>query len=689
MNNIDPNEVEWEKPFTPIETKQPEIDPNEVEWEKPFEAMATPESVDAEPQGQPETAEESRTLGEEAKRQLGLTARALVEGGAGTLGVPVDPISVLMNQFIPEGKKIPTMYTWARDTLTQAGVPEPEGKAEEIVQQISQLMAGAAIPAGAAKIGAKIASTGAPRKIGQKILDVITGRTPQASFGAAQQAPKTKRTLEMIASSPEQQIVAAGVGEASRIGAEELGAPLPVQLGASLAGGMAGGRFAGKRLGERTAEELIEESLTPGDRRLRPVIEETTKEFKVPAFTSDVVPPRTRMGKAWQTLIETIPITGMGRARRGQQQARIAAIKEVLDDYGVRYSDNISDEVMLDLLETNQQKFKRASDLKWDVISSLSDSGKVPVNNTIDAAQREIRRLKQISKSGELNPLITRLENFISDVRGQSLEYLEENRKQLGKFFSSPSQTEVKDIGEKAANKIYAALNRDMGSFIEKKGGKAAYNKWRVGNKRIHNLKSEMDKTLLKSVLNKGVNTPEEINRILFSKKPSELKLLKSRLSKDGRNNAKIAILKRVMDDANGYENLSPAKFASQMKKKGDSIGIFFSGPELRRIEGLSRALALTKRADVAGLQTHTGMTALPYAIGSFFTELMGSVVGAAGLTLTTGAIGNALESKPVRDFLAEFPSVKAGSIEEAELFKRFMSSLVAKYPDMPDIGEE
>lgn len=619
----------------------------------------------AEPGELPKGVQFLQQTAKDTPRQLGLTARALGEGAAGMAGIAVDPISVLFNQFIPEGKQIPTMHSWAKDMLTQAGVPEAETKAEKIVQQIMQAFTGAGLGAGAAKVGSSL----------------------------IQQAPKAGQLAGQLARSlaekPGQQIIAAGSGEAARSGAEELGAPIPAQLAANLAGSLASGRVAGQRFDERTAQDLIEESLTPTRKGIAPIVRETEETFKTPVFSSDILPPRSRFWKIWQTLGETIPGTGMGGPRRVQQEARINSIKSLLDDFGVRYIDNASDDVMKDLLDKNSEFYTRMSKLKWEPIIKYSGRGTVPMTKTTAAIKSQIEELKNIGKTGSLDPVISKLETTLEDISGQTLEYVEKNRKRLGSYFNNPANAEFATYRDAITKKVYSAVNEDMGDFIKHHGDKKDFVKWKVGNQRISALKKEADNTILKSILAKGEHSPENIKRMLFSNKPSEVKILSRRLSPEGKQNAKVAVLSHALEKAGGYADLSPAKFATQVKKLGSSIGIFFSGPDLRRIEGLSRALALTKRANDAGLQTPTGMTTLPYAIGSFFTQALGSIELAAVGVLGTGALANILESKGVRNILMKLPKTRSGSIEEAEMFKRLYTVLLKEYPDIENFLPE
>jgi hypothetical protein len=84
-------------------------------------------------------------------RQLGLTARMGAEGAAGLLGTLTDPVSALINQFVPPENRLKTLQSVMSEILTQAGVPEPANEVERIVLKVGGGMVGAAGGVGAAR----------------------------------------------------------------------------------------------------------------------------------------------------------------------------------------------------------------------------------------------------------------------------------------------------------------------------------------------------------------------------------------------------------------------------------------------------------------------------------------------------------------------------------------------------------
>jgi hypothetical protein len=114
-------------------------------------------------------------------------------------------------------------------------------------------------------------------------------------------------------------------------------------------------------------------------------------------------------------------------------------------------------------------------------------------------------------------------------------------------------------------------------------------------------------------------------------------------------------------------DNVSPDRFATQIKNLGNQIGVFFSGKDLARVGGLGRVLSATQRASQAALAPPTGVQAVPYAMGAGFTTLFG-LPGGISAAAGTGLLARAYESPPVRDLLLKLGRAKPGGSQEKML---------------------
>lgn len=623
-------------------SEAPPFDP-----EAPFEATETAPTFDPEaafsaventsafiPDAIVEEDTEGQTIGDIVLRQVGLTGRAVAEGLAGTVGIASDPLGDAIRSAINFATDNDIPRTELRDTvsklLTAAGVPSPENKTEEIVQHIVQAMAGGGGTAGLAKGVSKVVSS-----------------------------PTAKAVSSTLAAQPTAQIVGAGTGQASAEIAKEAGVGEAGQLAAGLVGGLAGGGLASLKN-------------TPKPSQLTDDIA-AVEQQGVRVLTSDIKTPESFAAKWLQSTGEKIPVAGTGPVRVKQQAERVAAIKNVLVENGADDAMNVSDDVMNDLLRTRSLKIHANTQAKHRVIDALEESGPVDVRQTVSTIDAEIARLKSLGTE-EMTPVIAKLNDFKSAIQNQGIKNVEQLRKQLGESFSAPELASVKSTSSSSINNIYGSLREDMGNFIAANGGPKEHQKWLKANKRLAKMIGELDKSALKTALNKGTATPEMIKGLLFSKKASDVRSLYKNLSPKGRATARAAILGDIADKSTANGVLSPQKFMTNLDKSKDRIGVFFSGDKAKQLKGLQKALQLTERASVAGVSTPTGVQLAIPVSAAILTDL----VGGAGAALATGAslggFARLYESKPMRDALMALSRASIKPSEEAAILKRIIS---------------
>jgi hypothetical protein len=614
-----------------IENIPDDVDPNDQSLKDRVAELRGGEPAAKPEPAAPEASPEEASAGDEITRQLGLTLRAGVEGAGSILGIFSDPIAAALNEALPEDQQLTYANETVSNLLTKMGVPEPASKAERIVQEASQALVGGGGTIAAAK---QVASRAA--------------------------APVTQAVSELLAAAPGQQLAGAALSGAAGQATEEAGGGEAAQLAASLAGGVTGAGLAGLRQAPREVEAA------------RQVAAEAEKQG-IRTLTSDIAPPRTFAGKWLQSTGEKIPLAGTGSAREAQQVERIDAVKNVLRDFGADDAAQASDRVMADLAKKRSGDLKKYTSLKSDVIDGLSDKGAVPVNKAVAEIDNQIAAMESL-RTAEVVPAINRLNDFKQSIQGQGLRNVEELRKQLGESFKAPELAAVRTTGDKAVNKIYGALREDMGDFIATVGDKRDFNKWSVANNRLSAMAGEMKNRTLKSTLARGDATPEVINSMLFSQKPSDMRTLYKGLTPKGRESARMAVMARAAEKAGGIENVSPDRFANELKRLSKSVGVFFKDEELDRVQGLVRALNVTKRASEAAASPATGVQlAIPVG-AAVLTDILGGAGAATATGATVGFAARAYESAPVRNMLLKINKTIAGSEEEAALVKRLLA---------------
>jgi hypothetical protein len=572
-------------------------------------------------------------------------APAAVLAGAGALAAPLVGVGAATGAALGGGALLASKLLGVdepfvaklNELMTRAGVAEPSTAIERLFQSAAG-----------------------------SVADVATGVAGgQALQGVA--APLAKAAGGILADQPVAQL-ASGVGSGlAAQAAQELGADPATQAAAALIGGMAGSRAARTQVIPAAQASAAERALVT-----------EAEKVGVPLMTSDVAPPRTFVGKAAQSLGERVPVVGTGPARQAQQEARIGAVRDVLNDFGASSAAQASDAVMADLQATRGGSLSKYASQKTDVINRLSQAGTVPVPGAIAAIDQQIGKLTAL-KTKELRPVIERLEDWKQSIQGQNLTNIEDLRKQLGEAFKAPELASVRSTGEKALSSIYGALRDDMGAFIRDNGQPQDIAKWTDANKKLASMAGELKTGALKSALEKGTETPEAIRGILFSSKPSDVRLLYRNLSDAGRENAKAALLAHAAEKATTNDVLSVERFVSQVDKLGPQFGVFFKGDDKRRIEGLTRVLGATRRAAEAGVMTNTGQQAVPAVTALAAGQVSGSALGGAAALGGAGLMARLYESPMVRNLLLRIPSTKVGSPEEAAILKRISGAMTAR----------
>jgi hypothetical protein len=605
---------------------------------------------------------------DETMRNLGLTARAGVEGAASLIGIVYDPLKEIVNlgSKIAGGKgDIPSYRAQISSILDNLGLPEPETTAERI---------SGAITSGMSAGGGSVV-------VAKNLAKVLTGLGQKVS--------------QIMATAPTAQVVGSGTGAGSGQTAAELGYNPVVQLGASLVGGLAGGRAANVKTTpiSQTVKNTVKDAETAG----------------VPVLTSDARPPTTFAGKWLQKTTESIPILGTGGVRSAQQDLRAEAVQNLARSFGVNLGDDVDtiSAVTQDLLRRRGSQLTKYTGLKSSVINSeqLKNAGSVSVIRAVSAIDEQIAILSRL-RSDQVGPIIERLRDWrgallgektvkgpngrnIVVQEGQSLENIELLRKQIGQSFESADLASVKQLGQKSLNLIYGPLKEDMRTFIQKFGNRNDVKKFDTANTRLSEMAGELDNSLFKRVLSKGEVTPETISSMLFSKKPSDVKLLFKNLDAAGQANARTAIITKMFKDSvNANGGVSPDVFKNQIKKMSEQLGIFFNERDFQSVEGLGRILALTQRASQANLLPPTGAMLQIPIIGGLLTQTFGGVGAGVVAAGSLGALARIIESPAVRNILIKLPKIKSGSPQEAELLKR-LDDIIIKESSMEREGDQ
>jgi hypothetical protein len=582
----------------------------------------------------PESRQTQRTLPQELARQVGLTARAGVQGVGGVVGLLVDPLTAILNLGLPEDKKGATVYNAAKDLADALGLPKPETAGERVVGMAAEGVAGAGGMVGAAR----------------QASAALTGRGQVAA--------------QMMAAQPGQQLAGGAGAGAALQGVVEGGGETGSQVVAALAGGLAGAK--GARMAARRAAPAAQ---VAQDAQLV----QDAQRAGVRLATSDVAPPGTFVGRTAQTTGERIPFAGTGSMREQQQVQRQTAVRELVKDFGADVTTKNDERVAAELLRKRGDDLTKYTSLKSQAMNEAATLAPGPVNVSRAVAQidAEILALQRMTLP-EADRLIPVLQGYRQGILNKDVATLDQVRKTLGDAITDPQLASARTIGEKIPSRVYAALRQDFDAHMGQ-AGRRTHTKWRVAMGRLSEMAGEANNNRLRTALNTGRDVPETVTALLFSSKPSDVRRLYRNLTPQGREAARAAILSKAWEDATtaGAQNVSPQVFANSVRKLGSQVGVFFKPDDVQRIEGLARVINATRRAGDFAANPPTG-TQLALPVGA---AVLADIGGGAGAGLAVGAsiggLARVYESAAVRNALLQVRRTRPGSPEEAAAIKR------------------
>lgn len=543
---------------------------------------------------------------------------------------------------------------------------------------------------------------------GAKLVEAIArgGATALSGVGAGtmlQQlaSPAAKAIGEALASGATEQMVAGmasgGTGEAARYGAEKAGLGETGQAVAeavgSLAGGIAGAKIAQPRSLVAAAPEIP--GMTPA--QIQATVAEAESAGR-PVFTSDVFRPETEAARRLQDFSEGT-LLGTAGQRSAQQKARIDYINNVLQLFGAAPSAEFAEQIAKDLKDFRADRIQYFTNMKNEVLDRISSSAaplKSPelsrvfttLAEEIDALNKTNRvvnapivaKLKQFGEGLLGNPIIDQATGNIVGYSGISLQAAENNLGLVRSYLANDqSLAHVKTSLEKTGNKLYGALKEDIKGVIRNAEGSDSVLKYEQANARLAEGIKETKSAALKAALRSGDVTPELVDRLLFSQKPSEIRLLYANLNPAGRAAARAAVLSKAARDSliQATGDISTAKFSTQLGKLSKQTGILFSPDDKKVVDGLANYLNLTKRAENFNVDPKTGARVLmPLGVSMIVNAFGGPK--AVGVMMSFGGLSRIFESAVTRKLLMALPRVKNNSDEQFALLKRINESINA-----------
>ncbi|EEC2723629.1 DNA transfer protein [Salmonella enterica] len=377
----------------------------------------------------------------------------------------------------------------------------------------------------------------------------------------------------------------------------------------------------------------------------------------VPVMTSDVVPPKTKLGNQLQDYSEGV-IAGTGPMRAAQQDARSKLVNRFTEKYG-----DYDPSVVVDSLKSGVAREKslaksKLNDLSGRMVGKTVDtSGAI---RAIDGAVNELGKLKGVSDTQTISAL-NDYKNAIQEISSgdDAFELLDKLRTQF-RIDVKGDRTVLPSMSQTMVDRVYNSLTNSLSKSIAKGISPKDASAWRAGKADYAKMATHATQTRLKNVLNKGDLTPETVNTIVYGQYGSDIARLYGKLDQKGKDMLRAAYISKIADKVGD----SPQKMMTELGKlqkqaNGQVFKTVFGGKHGKEIEGMLSILEATKRASEANVVTKTGMTLAPLVrvIGNLKTG--GALLaGETGI----GLMSRVYESPMARNALLRLANTKAGT---------------------------
>ncbi|EMV6031624.1 DNA transfer protein [Escherichia coli] len=377
----------------------------------------------------------------------------------------------------------------------------------------------------------------------------------------------------------------------------------------------------------------------------------------VPVMTSDVVPPKTKLGNQLQGYSEGV-IAGTGPMRAAQQDARTKLVNRFTEKYG-----DYDPSVVVDSLKSGVAREKSLAKSKLNNLSGRMVGKPVDTSGAIraiDGAVNELGKLKGVSDTQTISAL-NDYKNAIQEITNgdDAFELLDKLRTQF-RIDVKGDRTVLPSMSQTMVDRVYNSLTNSLSKSIAKGLSPKDASAWRAGKADYAKMATHATQTRLKNVLNKGDLTPEAVNTIVYGQYGSDVARLYGKLDQKGKDMLRVAYISKIADKVGD----SPQKMMTELGKlqkqaNGQVFKTVFGGKNGKEIEGMLSILDATKRASEANVVTKTGMTLAPLVrvIGNLKTG--GALLaGETGI----GLMSRVYESPMARNALLRLANTKAGT---------------------------
>lgn len=393
------------------------------------------------------------------------------------------------------------------------------------------------------------------------------------------------------------------------------------------------------------------------------------KSRGLPLMTTDVVEPKTAVGRGVRNIAEQVPFIGTSGERAAQQAARVSEIENLKSLYP-----EVTDQQIYKAFTDSGEKYRKVMADRYNNISTAMGTREIPAQKTFDVIDSE---LAELTKGGGIkdSDTISKLQKIRDDLASgaQTFQGLRDNRTFLREQLKSDTSNTQAD---RVIDRVYDAMTSDITDAVSKNLGEDTARKLKQVDSLFRAEKEIQKKTKIKNILAKGEVLPEEATKAIFSSRPSDVREAYAALDKNGRAIARAAIVNRFIQAAG--ENTSPEKFVAAMNKFDNQFGTFFKGTERKQLEGLKAYLNATRRAGQVQADPVTGNRLIPWLSVGGVADITQTGGVATGLTASIAAMSKAYESPPVKKAMLILARTPKGSAEYQKAVNAVNSAMIA-----------
>ncbi|HBT3181683.1 TPA: DNA transfer protein [Klebsiella aerogenes] len=386
---------------------------------------------------------------------------------------------------------------------------------------------------------------------------------------------------------------------------------------------------------------------------------DTAESMGVTPMTSDIAKPVGEMGALGKGLVQggEGALLGTGAQRSEQYSTRSKLVKNYLDRFGEYNPDDV-----VNSLTSTLRGRKDAAGSVIENVTKRMGTRPVDTTNTITALDTAIARQERLGTSANQG-LLNSLRNLKGEVESGNIDF--DLLRQHRTAFRSNVQGDAMVFPNQAkatTNMVENAMSRDLRNAVGKSLGAQDASAYLKANSDYANVFNKVLNKRIANTLNRASNeaTPELINSVVYSRKPSDIQRIWGALDSKGKDAMRAAYISKISERVGD----SPAKFISEINKLksqsgGEIYSTIFSGKHMKELDALHDVLGATSRSDSANVVTQTGQAlANPMRIGAGAATLGQSLAAEAGY----GLMMRVYESRPVRNALLRLSATKAGT---------------------------